>query len=67
MTDTLPHTPVRTIINDLSDGMSELVLLVVVLADQDADVPASLPRATGLLIFSQKYRLFGALSSGPIV
>jgi len=38
---------VRQVIDDLSDGVSELVLLVVVLAEQNQAVPAKLPtRAT---------------------
>lgn len=35
----------RQIIEQLSDGVSQLVLMVVVLQEQNADVPANLPNA----------------------
>jgi uncharacterized phage infection (PIP) family protein YhgE len=37
---------VRQIIEQLSDGVSQLVLMVVVLQDQNADVPPNLPTAS---------------------
>lgn len=45
-----PDTPtltlsVRGIIDDLSDGVSELVLIVVIMAEQNAAVPEQLPPA----------------------
>lgn len=41
---------VQKIIDDLSDGISQLVLLVVVLQEQNAEVPAQLPAAAGVVV-----------------
>jgi len=41
---------VRQIIEQLSDGVSQLVLMVVVLQEQNADVPPSLPNAASAVM-----------------
>jgi hypothetical protein len=40
---------VRKIIDDLSDGVSQLVLLVVVLQEKNAEVPPQLPEAASVV------------------
>jgi hypothetical protein len=40
---------VRGIIDDLSDGVSELVLIVVIMAEQNATIPAPLPEAANVV------------------